>query len=100
DSSQHNIHLEKASVLFNLVALCTHIALSCDLTTIHGHRLAIDALNDALHRSLWLWLESEKASGTIDLSEQYTRVINDEILRLRSKLSHPQSDVSSLPEYP
>ncbi|QHN84288.1 hypothetical protein HN51_038845 [Arachis hypogaea] len=100
DSSQHNIHLEKASVLFNLVALCTHIALSCDLTTIHGHRLAIDALNDALHRSLWLWLESEKASGTIDLSEQYSRVINDEILRLRSKLSHPQSDVSSLPEYP
>ncbi|XLR70441.1 hypothetical protein S83_021113 [Arachis hypogaea] len=54
-SSQHNIHLEKASVLFNLGALCTRLALSCDLTPIHGRRLATDALNDA---SSWFSLLS------------------------------------------
>ncbi|QHO44595.1 hypothetical protein HN51_015352 [Arachis hypogaea] len=100
DSSQHNIHLEKASVLFNLVALCTHIALSCDLTTIQGCRLAMEALNEALNWFSPLPGESKKASGTIDLSEQYTSKIKNEIVGLKHKFPHPQSDVSSLPEYP
>ncbi|XLR25620.1 hypothetical protein S83_053520, partial [Arachis hypogaea] len=92
DSSQPNIHLEKASVLFNLAALCTHIAVSCDLTTIHGHRLAMDALNDALHWLSLLRFESyNKACGTIDLSEQYTRMIKNGIASLKLKFPHPQS---------
>ncbi|XLT22712.1 hypothetical protein HN873_054004 [Arachis hypogaea] len=100
DCSQHDIHLEKASVLFNLAALCTHIALSCDLTTIQGHCLAVDALNDALHWLKKLIFPSKKASGTIDLSELYTRAINNEIVSLKSKFPHPQCDVSSSPGYP
>ncbi|XLR25647.1 hypothetical protein S83_053547, partial [Arachis hypogaea] len=96
DSSQHNIHLEKASVLFNLVALCTHIALSCDLTTNHGHRLAMDALTWIFR----LWLNSNNVSGTFDLSQQYTSMINNEIDKLKLKFCHPQSDVSSLAGYP
>ncbi|XLR68333.1 uncharacterized protein [Arachis hypogaea] len=97
DSSQHNIHLEKASVLFNLASLCTHIALSCDLTTIQGHCLAVDALNDALHWLKQLSFLSKEACGTIDLSEQYIHSTNNEIVRLKSKFPHPQSDVSSYP---
>ncbi|QHO44577.1 ALG-2 interacting protein X [Arachis hypogaea] len=100
DSSQHNIHLEKASVLFNLVALCTHIALSCDLSTNHGHRLAMDALKDALTWIFGLWLNSNNVSATFDLSQQYTSMINNEIDKLKLKFCHPQSDVSSLAGYP
>ncbi|XP_020970064.1 uncharacterized protein LOC107624367 [Arachis ipaensis] len=95
DSSQHNIHLEKASVLFNLGALCTHIALSCDLTTIQGRRLAMDALNDA---SSWFSLlsmfESRKASGTIDLSEHYIHMKN---FQLKLKFRVPQPSLSGYP---
>ncbi|RYR24160.1 hypothetical protein Ahy_B02g057660 isoform D [Arachis hypogaea] len=68
DSSQHNIHLEKASVLFNLGALSTHITLSCDLSAVQGYRLAMDALYDASYWFSILWkLEAENASATIDL---------------------------------
>ncbi|XLS61144.1 hypothetical protein HN51_015372, partial [Arachis hypogaea] len=90
----------KASVLFNLVALCTHIALSCDLSTNHGHRLAMDALKDALTWIFRLWLNSNYVSGTFDLSQQYTSMINNEIDKLKLKFCHPQSDVSSLAGYP
>ncbi|XP_057720688.1 uncharacterized protein LOC130935126 [Arachis stenosperma] len=90
DSSQHNIHLEKASVLFNLGALCTRIALSCDLTTAHGRHLAMDALNDA---SSWFSLlstfESPNASGTIDLSERYIHMIRNHFPGLKSKFCFP-----------
>ncbi|RYQ79144.1 hypothetical protein Ahy_Scaffold6g107847 [Arachis hypogaea] len=95
DSSQHNIHLEKASVLFNLGALCTHIALSCDLTTIQGRRLAMDALNDALH-----WFYQLFASGTIDLSEHYIHMIKLQFHDLESKFRVPQPDKPSLSGYP
>ncbi|QHN84229.1 hypothetical protein HN873_053925 [Arachis hypogaea] len=99
-SSQHNIHLEKASVLFNLGSLCTRIALSCDLTTIHGLRLAMDALNDA---SRWLtrlrYCESRLASGTTDLSEHYINMIIRQFARLKSKFPCPQSVESSSPRY-
>ncbi|XLS61334.1 hypothetical protein HN51_015562 [Arachis hypogaea] len=101
-SSQHNIHLEKASVLFNLGSLCTRIALSCDLTTIHGLRLAMDALNDA---SRWLSrltaCESGLASGTSDLSEFYINMIIRQFPYLKSKFPRPQSveSSSSSPRY-
>ncbi|QHO04101.1 hypothetical protein HN51_015199 [Arachis hypogaea] len=100
DSSQHNIHLEKASVLFNLVALCTRIALFCKLTTIQGQRLAMDALNDASNWFSLLRFESKKASGTIDLSESYTTMIGNKISKLKLKFPHSQSNESSLPGYP
>ncbi|XP_020981402.1 uncharacterized protein LOC107493036 [Arachis duranensis] len=100
-SSQHDIHLEKASVLFNLGSLCTRIALSCDLTTIHGLRLAMDALNDA---SRWLTrltaCESRLASGTTDLSEHYINMIIRQFPGLKSKFPRPQSVESSSPIYP
>nr|XP_029145633.1 uncharacterized protein LOC112721033 [Arachis hypogaea] len=100
DSSQHNIHLEKASVLFNLGALCTHIALSCDPTTFQGHRIAIDALNDASYWFYMLNSETKKASATVDLSINCTdmlcEIIYAEIddLKFHSPLS--QSDRSPL----
>ncbi|QHO04956.1 uncharacterized protein LOC107621915 [Arachis ipaensis] len=101
DSSQHNIHLEKASVLFNLAALCTHIALSCDLTTIQGHRLAMEALNDASNWFSLLRFESKKASGTSDLSESYAIMMANHILGFKEDFPrHPQSDESSVPGYP
>ncbi|XLR48933.1 hypothetical protein S83_033593 [Arachis hypogaea] len=101
DSSQHNIHLEKASVLFNLAALCTHIALSCDLTTIQGHRLAMEALNDASNWFSLLRFESKKASGTSDLSESYAILMANHILGFKEDFArHPQSDESSVPGYP
>ncbi|XP_057736726.1 uncharacterized protein LOC130951983 [Arachis stenosperma] len=94
--SQHNIHLEKASVLFNLGALCTHIALSCDLTTIQGHRLAMDALIDASNWFYLLRFESKKASGTIDLSESYAIAIANRILGFTLNFPpHPQSICAS-----
>ncbi|QHO46041.1 putative pre-mRNA-splicing factor ATP-dependent RNA helicase [Arachis hypogaea] len=100
-SSQHDIHLEKASVLFNLGSLCTRIALSCDLTTIHGLRLAMDVLNDA---SRWLTrltaCESRLASGTTDLSEHYINMIIRQFPGLKSKFPRPQSVESSSPRYP
>ncbi|RYR24163.1 hypothetical protein Ahy_B02g057664 [Arachis hypogaea] len=77
DSSQHNIHLEKASVLFNLGALSTHIALSCDLTNTFGQRMAIDALNDASHWFLKLTHEAEKTSATIDLSISCVQMLRE-----------------------
>ncbi|QHO44712.1 uncharacterized protein DS421_6g173060 [Arachis hypogaea] len=101
DSFQHKIHLEKASVLFNLAALCTHIALSCDLTNIQGHLLALGALSGALNWLSLLIFASKRASGTIDLSEQYTTMINNEIVSLKLKFwPRPQADVSSLSGYP
>ncbi|XLS63401.1 hypothetical protein HN51_017629 [Arachis hypogaea] len=99
-SSQHNIHLEKASVLFNLGALCIHIALSCDQSTIHGYRLAKDALKDAFYWNDKLRRESKRASGTIDLSGQYFDVIQDEIHNEFAHLKRKfhRHDVSSLPD--
>ncbi|QHO22614.1 uncharacterized protein DS421_12g356770 [Arachis hypogaea] len=75
DSSQHNIHFEKASVLFNLAALSKQVALSCDLTTIQGHLLAKDAFNDASHWFLKQSHEAEKASATIELSVNCAKVL-------------------------
>ncbi|QHO32643.1 vacuolar-sorting protein BRO1 [Arachis hypogaea] len=77
NSSQHNIHLEKASVLFNLGALGSHIALSCDLTTLQGQRIAINALQDAAYWFLILTHEAEKASATIDLSISCTQMLRE-----------------------
>ncbi|MED6159841.1 hypothetical protein PIB30_045896 [Stylosanthes scabra] len=80
-SSQHNIHLEKASVLFNLGALCTNIGISCNLTTNQGRLLAEGALNDA---SFWFFLllklEAEKASATMDLSVICVRFLRETII--------------------
>ncbi|KAL4336738.1 hypothetical protein AHAS_Ahas12G0040200 [Arachis hypogaea] len=75
DSSQHNIHLEKASVLFNLGAFGSHIALSCDLTTLQGQRIAINALHDAAYWFLILTHEAEKASATIDLTISCAQIL-------------------------
>ncbi|XP_052119244.1 vacuolar-sorting protein BRO1-like [Arachis duranensis] len=98
NSSQHNIHLEKASVLFNLAALCTHVSLSCDQSTIQGHRLAMDALTEASHWFSLLWkFESRKASGTIDLAEQYIHMITNQFGGLKLKFCDLQSYESSLP---
>ncbi|RYR24101.1 hypothetical protein Ahy_B02g057595 [Arachis hypogaea] len=77
NSSQHNIHLEKASVLFNLGALGSHIALSCDITTLQGQRIAINALQDAAYWFLILTHEAEKASATIDLSISCTQMLRE-----------------------
>ncbi|MED6217934.1 hypothetical protein PIB30_022225 [Stylosanthes scabra] len=106
-SSQHSIHLEKASVLFNLGALCTHIAASCDLTTIQGYRVAIDALHDASHWFAKLPLVAARASATtIDLSVSYAKLLCEVIsaqvtdLKWNYPHSHSDSDGSSLPIYP
>ncbi|XP_057722002.1 pH-response regulator protein palA/RIM20-like [Arachis stenosperma] len=100
-SSQHNIHLEKASVLFNLAAICTHIALSCDLTTVQGRRLAMDAKKEASH---WFYLmstfESRKASGTIDVSRHYFHVLDFHFHHLELMFRVPQPDEPSLSGYP
>ncbi|XP_015947919.1 uncharacterized protein LOC127739568 [Arachis duranensis] len=100
-SSQHHIHFEKASVLFNLGALCTQIAISCDLTTIQGHRLAKDALNDASHWFFILPLEAKKVSATIDLSVNCARMLHDiisaQIADLEWNFPHSRPDRSSLP---
>ncbi|QHO52126.1 uncharacterized protein [Arachis hypogaea] len=93
-SSQHNIHLEKASVLFNLGALGSHIALSCDLTTIQGQRIAIDALHDASYWFLILTHEAEKASATIDLSISCTQMLREiitaQVADLECNFPHPR----------
>ncbi|QHO52120.1 uncharacterized protein [Arachis hypogaea] len=100
-SSQHNIHLEKASVLFNLGALGSHIALSCDLTTIQGRRIAIDALHDASYWFLILTHEAEKASATTDLSiscaQMLRRIITSQIAYLECELPHSHSHGGGYP---
>ncbi|QHO32642.1 vacuolar-sorting protein BRO1-like [Arachis hypogaea] len=92
--SQHNIHLEKASVLFNLGALGSHIALSCDLTTIQGQRIAIDALHDASYWFLLVTHEAEKASATIDLSISCTQMLHEiisaQVADLECNFPHPR----------
>ncbi|MED6181940.1 hypothetical protein PIB30_024129 [Stylosanthes scabra] len=105
NSSQHNIYLEKASILFNLGALCTQIAASCDLTTIQGYRVAIDALNEASHWFLTLQLEATKAPAiTIDLSEDCAKmlceILSAEISDSKWNFPHPQSARLTLPGYP
>ncbi|RYR24334.1 hypothetical protein Ahy_B02g057834 [Arachis hypogaea] len=107
NSSQHNIHLEKASVLFNLRAICTHITVSCDLTTDQGHRLAVRALNDASYWFFVLWkFEAEKASATIDLSVNWVellhKIITAQIADLKRNYPHScsYSHGFSLPAYP
>ncbi|QHN90946.1 hypothetical protein HN51_049257 [Arachis hypogaea] len=109
NSSQHNIHLEKASVLFNLGALCTHITLSCDLTTDQGLHLAVDTLNDASYWFFILWKhEAEKASATIDLSVNCVELLREIITAQIDELkwNYPPSHCnshsyrSSLPAYP
>ncbi|MED6124118.1 hypothetical protein PIB30_056078 [Stylosanthes scabra] len=102
-SSQHNIHLEKASVIFNLGALCTLIASSCDLTTIQGHYVAMDALNDALHWFLMLPHEANKISATIDLSLECIQMVRDIITAQIADLTrnpHSHSDGSPIAGYP
>ncbi|QHO52165.1 uncharacterized protein DS421_2g37210 [Arachis hypogaea] len=104
DSSQHNIHFEKASVLFNLGALSTHITLSCDLSTVQGYRLAMDALYDASYWFFILWkLEAEKSSATIDLSVNCVQMLREmiaaQIADLTWNCPHSHSDGSSLAEY-
>ncbi|MED6181937.1 hypothetical protein PIB30_024126 [Stylosanthes scabra] len=95
--------LEKASVLFNLGAICTHIAASCDLTTIQGYRVAIDALNEA---SQWFQTvrEAPHTASTIDLSFEcintLLEIISAEISHTKLNFPDSQSDRLSLPEYP
>ncbi|XLR52908.1 hypothetical protein S83_003580, partial [Arachis hypogaea] len=100
-SSQHNIHLEKASVLFNLGALGSHIALSCDLTTIQGRRIAIDALHDASYWFLILTHEAEKASATTDLSiscaQMLRQIITSQIAYLECEFPHSHSHGGGYP---
>ncbi|MED6181942.1 hypothetical protein PIB30_024131 [Stylosanthes scabra] len=102
--SQSNIHLEKASVLFNLGALCTHIAASCDLTTIQGYRVAIDALNEASHWFQALRLDAMQTVKPIDLSEDCIKmlleIISAEISDSKWNFPHPQSDGLTLSGYP
>ncbi|MED6170711.1 hypothetical protein PIB30_033678 [Stylosanthes scabra] len=101
----HNIHLEKASVLFNLGAVCNNISLSCDLTTIQGHCVAMDALNDA---SYWFYLllklDTKKASATIDLPvdciQMLHKIITAQIADLKENYPRSHSDGSSFPGYP
>ncbi|MED6181943.1 hypothetical protein PIB30_024132 [Stylosanthes scabra] len=106
ESSSHgNIRLEKASILFNLGALCTHIAASCDLTTIQGYRLAIDALNEASHWFQTLQHEAMlAATTTIDLSvdcvKMLLEIISAEISDSKWNFPHPQSDRLLSPGYP
>ncbi|MED6196091.1 hypothetical protein PIB30_044074 [Stylosanthes scabra] len=105
NSSQHNIHLEKASILFNLGALCTQIAASCNLTTIQGYRVAIDALSETSHWFLTLQLEAKKASATtidlsVDCAKMMCEIISAEISDLKWNFPHPQSDRLTLPGYP
>ncbi|XLT45802.1 hypothetical protein HN873_038406 [Arachis hypogaea] len=104
DSSQHNIHFEKASVLFNLGALSTHITLSCDLSTVQGYRLAMDALYDASYWFFILWKRvAEKASATIDLSVNCVQMLREmiaaQIADLTWNCPHSHSDGSSLAGY-
>ncbi|QHO22525.1 hypothetical protein HN51_046382 [Arachis hypogaea] len=104
-SSQHNIHLEKASVLFNLGALGSHIAHSCDVTTIQGRRIAIDALHDASYWFLILTHEAEKASATdlsISSAQILRQLITAQIAYLECEFPHSHSHRggSSLPNYP
>ncbi|MED6110253.1 hypothetical protein PIB30_041215 [Stylosanthes scabra] len=87
-SSQHNIHLEKASVLFNLGALCARIALSCNLTTIQGHRLSMDALSDASYWFILLSFEIKKACGTIDLSQPFIEMMANQVVHLKYEFPH------------
>ncbi|MED6147235.1 hypothetical protein PIB30_042189 [Stylosanthes scabra] len=103
NSSQHNIHLEKASVIFNLGAICTQIARSCDLTTIQGHHIAMDALNDVSHWFLVLSPVAKKASSTMDLSEKCIQILCEIITAQIAELKrnpHSHSDGSSLAGYP
>ncbi|MED6168358.1 hypothetical protein PIB30_010981 [Stylosanthes scabra] len=102
-SSQHNIHLEKASVLFNLGAIGTQIARSCDLTTIQGYHVAMDALNDASHWFLVLQRVAkkvaEKGSPTMDLSEKCIQILCEIITAQIAELKmnpHSHSDGSTL----
>ncbi|MED6196092.1 hypothetical protein PIB30_044075 [Stylosanthes scabra] len=99
----NSIYLEKASVLFNLGALCTHIAASCDITTIQGYGVAIDALNEASH-----WFQSVSqtlhTATTTDLSFECVKmlleIISAQISDTKLNFPHSQSDRLSLPEYP
>ncbi|MED6221613.1 hypothetical protein PIB30_056515 [Stylosanthes scabra] len=102
-TSLHNIHLEKASVIFNLGAIGTQIARSCDLTTIQGYHVAMDALNDASHWFLVLQRKAkklaEKASATMDLSEKCIQILSEIITAQIAELKrnpHSHSDGSSL----
>ncbi|QHO22576.1 uncharacterized protein DS421_12g356450 [Arachis hypogaea] len=103
-SSQHNIHLEKASVLFNLGALSNQISLSCDLSTVQGYRVAMDALYDASYWFSILWkLEAPMASGTNDLSANSAQILREiiasQIVELTWNCPRSHSDGSSLAGY-
>ncbi|MED6187874.1 hypothetical protein PIB30_080656 [Stylosanthes scabra] len=102
-SSQHNIFLEKASIVFNLGAICTQIASSCDLTNIQGHQVAMDALNEASHWFLVLLPVAKKASATMDLTvkciQMLSKIITAQIAELK-RSPHSQSDGSSSAVYP
>ncbi|XLR05561.1 hypothetical protein S83_071759 [Arachis hypogaea] len=70
-SSQRNgIQLEKAAVVFNLGAICSQIAASCDLTTALGRHLAMEAFKVAANFFFQLWKVFAKyvVSPTLDLT--------------------------------
>ncbi|XP_015947099.1 vacuolar-sorting protein BRO1-like isoform X1 [Arachis duranensis] len=70
-SSQRNgIQLEKAAVLFNLGAICSQIAASCDRTTALGRHLAMEAFKVAANFFFQLWkvFAKDVVSATLDLT--------------------------------
>ncbi|MED6110256.1 hypothetical protein PIB30_041218 [Stylosanthes scabra] len=69
-SQRNNIQLEKAAVLFNLGAVYSQIAASCDRTTALGRHLAMEAFKVAANFFLKLLKDFVKdlSSATLDLS--------------------------------
>ncbi|XP_057722495.1 vacuolar-sorting protein BRO1-like [Arachis stenosperma] len=78
-SSQRNaIQLEKAAVLFNLGAIHSQIAASCDRTTALGRHLAMDAFRIAANFFDILWKDFAKdvVSATLDLTPLFAQFLH------------------------
>ncbi|MED6211103.1 hypothetical protein PIB30_070351 [Stylosanthes scabra] len=69
-SSECNIQLEKAAVLFNFGAIYSQIAASCDRATTLGRHLAMEAFKVAANFFFKLWKVFAKdcSTATLDLS--------------------------------
>ncbi|XP_052119022.1 vacuolar-sorting protein BRO1-like [Arachis duranensis] len=78
-SSQRNaIQLEKAAVLFNIGAIHSQIAASCDRTTALGRHLAMDAFRVAANFFDILWKDFAKdvVSATLDLTPLFAQFLH------------------------
>ncbi|XP_057718629.1 vacuolar-sorting protein BRO1-like isoform X2 [Arachis stenosperma] len=69
-SQRNGIQLEKAAVLFNLGAICSQIAASCDRTTALGRHLAMESFKVAANFFFQLWnvFAKDVVSATLDLT--------------------------------